>query len=841
MPRAAPAGNVQARNALPPSRPSRASRTARRASMENAPRVDAYRLALDVDFAGLSWSGAVEIELHPEGRTVSLDCEGLTVTRATWAGGAATHRVDPSRHRLDVTLPGADGGTGPLRVEFSGQIEQGGLLGFYRSRHGKGYALVTQCEPVGARKVFPCIDRPDRKAPLSLTVRTQSGLEVVANAPVAQRDERGDRTTWSFGPTPAMATYLFFLGVGTFDALEDRSSRVALRVLTPPGRGAAGRFALDAARRILAAYEAYYGIPYPLPKLDLLAVSEHAFGAMENWGAMSFRDMRLLVDETTSAQGKDEILDTISHEIAHQWFGNLVTLTDWEDVWLNESFASFLATKIAHQVEPSFDPKTASILHVAGTSAALLGDSLRSTHPVRAAAVRPEEISQIFDEISYGKGSALLGMMEAYLGPDQFRAGVTQYLDRFRYRNSVTTDLWNALSESTGEPVATMLGPWTDRSGLPLVRAGVVPGGLHLRQERFWMGGPGEPTTWPIPLMLEVNGRPQTVRFDAPEMHVPVPDGAVVHLNPEAVGFYRVLYDAELYDRLFRVLPGRSAADRWVVLEDLAAFLPSGAVPWATFERFARAHAGATERLVVDSLVTSLATGALVLPHHVPVQDLARAYFAGQYERIGPRRRPGEPTSDSLARESIVSARVRIDRAFARDFSEMFVEWDRLDAEVRGAAALARARADGASAHREIRTALEHAATEVDVLRLERALAWSADPASLRETLAWVLDGTVNRGHAASVILQAAMNPEARDLTWEWFQRELPRIDQLFRGSGFLSQTFEHAIPYLGLGRRTAVEEYFAAHEYPEGARGLAKGLERLDILQALASRLPRD
>ena len=807
--------------------------------MESVPQVEAYRLRLAVDFAGQTWSGTVEIDLHPSSGPIALDSDGLTIDRVTMRDHPVPFSVDPAHQRLSVELPSP--GSGPLRVGFHGKVEPGNLLGLYRTRHGAGYALVTQCEPVGARKVFPCIDRPDRKAPLTLEVTTATGLEVVANSAVVRTEPHAGQTTWTFAPTPSMSTYLFFLGVGEFDAIEDRSSRVALRVLTPPGRGASGRYALDVARRILTAYEAYYGIPYPLPKLDLLAVQEHAFGAMENWGAMSFRDMRLLVDETTSAAGKDEILDTISHEIAHQWFGNLVTLTNWEDVWLNESFATFLATKIAHQVDPAFDPKTASILHVAGGAAALAGDSLRSTHPIRAVVQSPEEISQIFDEISYGKGSALLEMMEAYLGPDRFRAGVTRYLERFRYRNTITNDLWNALSETTGEPVAAMLGPWTDRAGLPLIRATVGPAGLHLTQEKFWIGGTGDSTTWPIPLVMEVNGRTTAVRFDAPAMDLPIPEGAVVHLNPGAVGFYRVLYDAELYDRLFRVLPGRSPADRWVVLEDLAAFLPAGNVAWTTFERFARGLSGATERLVVDSLVSSLATGALAFPDHAPVVDLARTVLAGQFERVGAKRRPGEPSSDPLVRETVLSARVRVDPGFARDLSETFVEWDRLDAEVRGSAAVARARSDGASAYREIRRALEHAVTEIDTLRLERALAWSSDPSLVLETLGLSLDGTVNRGHAASVIVQASMNPAGRAVTWEWLQRELPRVDAAFRGSGFLSQTLETAIAYVGLGRRADVVRYFAEHSFPEGERGIAKGLERLEILESLGRRLPRD
>jgi tricorn protease interacting factor F2/3 len=277
---------------------------------ETAPTVRSYRLRLEVDFPGMRWNGTVEADLGPSSGEVAFDVDGLEVHEAAVDGHPVPFRLDPAHQKLLLSLVPSAATT--VRIRFSGRVVDGNLVGLYRTRHGPGYALVSQCEPIGARKIFPCIDRPDRKAPLALSVLVDPGLMVVSNTSVERTRDIDGRREWTFAATPSMATYLFFLGVGEFDVLEGRPSRVALRVLTPPGRAAAGKFALEAGRKILDAYEAYYGIPYPLSKLDLLAVAEHAFGAMENWGAISFRDMRLLVDETTSAQGKDEILDTIS-------------------------------------------------------------------------------------------------------------------------------------------------------------------------------------------------------------------------------------------------------------------------------------------------------------------------------------------------------------------------------------------------------------------------------------------------------------------------------------------------------------------------------------------------
>jgi tricorn protease interacting factor F2/3 len=467
-------------------------------------------------------------------------------------------------------------GNSPLIVEFSGSVAPKALIGFYRCPHGEETVLTTQCGPLGARRIFPCLDRPDRKSRVQLTVRTRADLEVLANTVAGPTREIDGRREWVFEPTPPMPSYLFYLGIGKFDRAEDRSRRVLVRVLGAPGKAAACQFALDAGRRILEGYEDYYSIPYPLPKLDLIAVRDHAFGAMENWGAITFREVRLLIDETSTSFQRRDVFETICHEIAHQWFGNLVTMASWDDIWLNESFASLMETRISERLAPSIDPGTDFFLRTAGTAAAFNGDGLPSTHPVRARVDRPEEISQIFDEITYGKGSTVLGMLEAYLGENRFRDGVTDYLDRFRYGNARTEDLWDALGRASGVAVAGVVSPWVDRPGHPVVLARSGEQGLRLTQERFSFLGSTTEEPWPIPMLVDVNGVKQRLLFDSRERIVPTAPGATVHLNPGAVGFYRVRYDESLYDRLFAVLPTRSPADRWSVVEDLGAFLLSG-------------------------------------------------------------------------------------------------------------------------------------------------------------------------------------------------------------------------------------------------------------------------
>ena len=802
----------------------------------NDPAPSDYRVRLDVDFAGLRWKGTVEFDLAGAGKECRLDSEDLAITAARQGGHPTPYSVAPKDGTVTITR--TPGGASGLAVDFEGKVDTTALFGFYRSRHGTGYVLTTHCEPTGARRIFPCVDRPDRKARVHLTVRAPRDLEVVANTePESSREVDGSRE-WVFVATPPMSTYLFYLALGKFDRVEDRSGRVAIRVLTPPGRAAAGRYALGVAAKVLRAYEEYYGIPYPLPKLDLIAIAEHAFGAMENWGAISFQETRLLVDASSGSFALRDVFETVAHEIAHQWFGNLVTMSWWDDIWLNESFASLMETMITARTEPGLNPWDDFFLRTAGMSAALNGDSLRATHPIRAPVERPDDITQIFDEISYGKGSSVLAMLNRYLGEEPFRAGVTDYLRRFVYGNARTEDLWNALGRASGEPVTAIAGPWIDRAGLPIVDARMGPRGLELEQRRYLYLGPQPDDPWPITMVLDVDGHRQSVRWDTRTHAVPASPSATVHLNPGGVGFYRVRYDPTLSERLLKVLPSRPATDRWVVLSDLAAFLTSGEVDWATYERFVRALGGSNDRLVLEPLSTTLSNLALYFPRLAPVQDLARSFLSDALDRIGIDRRPDEPAPNGVLRERLAFARVRVDATFARELSSRFLDWDRLDPDLRPAVAIARARQEGASGYRELRRALERPMVDSESARLARALGWSSVPELVRDALEFSISGGVSRSHILGVVTQASMNPVGRSVTWGWLTERLDRLDELFRGSGYLALVLENTVPVLGLDRADEVRAFLASHAYPEGTRGAEKGLERLEIVTRLGRRL---
>jgi tricorn protease interacting factor F2/3 len=799
-----------------------------------SPGIPEYRLRLDVDFDKLGWNGSVEFPFADGGHPVTLDAEDLEVRSVYQDGRSVPFEYDAARHRL--TIPRRDAGSSTYRIDFAGRVDPKRLLGLYRCPHGSGHVLTTQCEPIGARLIFPCVDRPDAKAKIHLTVRAPSELEVVSNTPAESVRPQGGATEWTFGPTPPMATYLFYLGIGKFDRVEHEGGRVKVRVLTPPGRGASGQFAVDAGAKILDAYETYYDVPYPLPKLDMIAVAEHAFGAMENWGAISFRDMRLLLEDSSGSEARASVFETICHEIAHQWFGNLVTMAGWGDLWLNESFATLMEAKITERVAPEFDPFTTFVVHTWGMRQGLDGDSLRATHPVRCPVHEAAEIGQTTDAITYGKGASVLRMMDAYLGEETFRSGVANYLRTFRFRNARTEDLWDALGLAARSDVSSVIRPWIDRSGLPVISAELTPGGLHLSQRRFSFQEAPEEAPWPIPLAVDVAGRRERHMFATRDLTIRVPQDATVHLNPGAVGFYRVRYDRALYDRLRRELPRRPALDRWIVLNDLLAFLMEGTVEWSLFETFVRNLGVTQDRVVASELVDSLTALALAAPGGRE-DALARWYLAELLRLIGTERAAGETESVGMIREDATTSLAWMDPRFAEKMGSRFPEWDRVDPDLRRAVAIGRARTGGAVGYHELRAALDRSPGESDSLRYGLGLAWSADPALVAEMLDLARTGRLNRGHIYILVAHAAMNPTGRPLVGPWLEERLPELSQIYRGSAILSYLLELTLPFSGLGRLEETRAFFREHPFPDAARGIAKGLERLEVVERYRSR----
>ena len=792
-----------------------------------------YRLDLTVDFERLSFRGVLEADLVDLHGPVVLDAVELEVAHVHVDGHPVRYESRPEQDAILVPDVPSTGAT--VRIEYQGHVNADGLMGFYRSKYGDSYILTTQCAPTDARRIFPCLDRPDRKAPIRLTLRIANDLEAIFNTPVAQEQREDGHRVLSFAPTPPMATYLFYLGVGRFDRWEGAQDPVKITVYTPKGRADSGRFGADHAAELLPEFGRYYDQPYPLPKLDLIAVPDFAYGAMENWGAISFRELQLLVDRSTPTRFKRLALDTVAHEIAHQWFGNLVTMHWWDDIWLNESFATFLEVRMVERLSPDYGSLENFIAYWLNRT--LIADSLPTTHPVTAEVHDPAQIPQIFDEISYGKGASLLRMFEAYLGEETFRRGIADYLARFRNGNARSRDLWEALDRAAGTPVSPMLEQWLNRPGLPMLSVTTSPEGIELRQRRYSLEGNHSDERWPIPLRVEINGTSRSLRMDDATLRIPAAPLSSLHLNPNAVGFYRVQYDEPSYAIVRREYPTRKPIDQWVLVQDQFALLFSGEVSPARYADLVAATAPLTGYLPVREVTEQLLALRWVVGEHAAISSTAREFLRTQFERLGSTPRPGEPETDGVVRERLTVTRSWWDTDFAKELAAGWPEFATLDADLRPAVAIAYGRTGGADAHAVLRRATEAAVTEIDAQVYETALASSSDPSLLEVTYRLLDEGILWGSHLPQVVRAAAQNPEGRAATWAWIQRRLETVGRESRGTGFASYVYEFALPYVGLGRRPEVEAWMRSHPVLEGERGAKKGLGLLGAVEALRRR----
>lgn len=795
-------------------------------------KAEEYQLSIDVDFQNRTFHGKVRLTGELDSPTLRLNAVGLDVNRAT--SGSRILSVRPLDATQEVELDGLPPGARELVLEYSGKVLDQSLLGLYRSEQPPGYVLATQFESTGARRVLPCADRPDQKAVFDVEVTTDAELNVIFNTPALETAAVGGRQRVRFARTPRMATYLVFLAIGKFDVLHGEGPGHSVSVWTPPGDAEKGRFALGVSQRVLKEFEEYYGVPYPLPKLDLISIRDFGSGAMENWGAIASRERLLLADETTPSGLRRAIATVAAHEIAHQWFGNLVTMQWWDDIWLNESFASFMAYKVLDLLGDM--PSIWSDFLLGEMSEALIGDSLATTHPIRQAVESPDEIDQIFDEISYGKGASVLRMLEAFLGPEVFRKGVHEYLVKFQYGNARGEDLWTALEATAHQPISDLMRRWVERPGHPVLIVHRGADGLHLEQRRFSISGDHPRQFWPVPLVARTDGTPVRVLMAEPEITLSVPAGVDVFLNEGALGFYRVLYDGPTYDQILARFDQHPPEERWLIAEDLYAFLFSGDASFGRWKSFIEKAADDRDPLVAHGALAQLVSLALPLYADPEFVELYRRFHAAQTQRLGFAPKPGESDMDRRLRDAVLRNRPLFDPDFARELAAKWPEFDRLDPDLRQAVASAYAQVGGAPVAEELWKRLREG-NDASQQEMARALLAFDDPSAVASTFERVSRGEMPFSQVPWAIFEALRHPRSRPVVWKWYLTDGERMLSGLAGTSFLHSIYEHLVSTLGTDRLEEVREYFTHHPIAGAERGIMKGLEYASISAGLRAR----
>jgi aminopeptidase N len=619
-----------------------------------------YSVAIVPDSAALTTSGdeTVVLKFRSATNTIQFNSLHQVLSGVTLDGKpVATVASDDEAQLTTVTLAApAAAGEHTLRFHFTGRIgeQPTGLFrqGYVTPAGQPGTMLTTQMESIYARQMFPCWDEPAFRARFELSVTAPASLVAVSNMPVVERKLAGELATTRFAATPAMPSYLIELTVGDIAAVTARSGGTDFGVWAVRGQESGGQYALANAQQILADYNDYFGVRYPLPKLDSIAIPGGFGGAMENWGAITYNEQVLLLTPASTMGQRQDVYSVQAHEMAHQWFGDLVTMGWWDEIWLNESFASWMAAKQTDRRNPDWhwwlgqdDSK----------EDAMSADAIASVHPILQHVTDENLIDNTFDpQITYSKGQAILRMLEAWLGPDTFRDGVRRYMKQRAYSNATSADLWQSLAAASHRDVAGMAASWTQVAGYPVVSVAAhcdAAGArtLDLAQERFLSdGSPGGASAWNIPLQLRsgVAGTAQAVVMGRTAQGLPAGRcGEALSLNAGAIGYFRVNYDAATLAANTREFGRLPAADRVVLLDDQWALASAGLAPLASYLALAGAQG---EELTpraweqVAGALESIEIAERGTPGHDAFMAYARSVLQPVFARLGWLPREGE-------------------------------------------------------------------------------------------------------------------------------------------------------------------------------------------------------
>uniref|UniRef100_A0A5B7A8X7 Aminopeptidase n=1 Tax=Davidia involucrata TaxID=16924 RepID=A0A5B7A8X7_DAVIN len=766
-------------------------------------------------------------------------------------------------------------GVGVLSIAFDGTLNEK-MKGFYKSTYEhngeKKNMAVTQFEPVDARRCFPCWDEPACKATFKITLEVPSELVALSNMPVTEQKVDGNLKTVYYQESPIMSTYLVAVVIGLFDYVEDQTSDgIKVRVYCQVGKANQGKFALNVAVKTLDLYKEYFAVPYSLPKLDMIAIPDFAAGAMENYGLVTYRETALLYDDKHSAAAnKQRVATVVAHELAHQWFGNLVTMEWWTHLWLNEGFATWVSYLAADSLFPEWKIWTQFLDE---STQGLRLDGLSESHPIEVEINHAAEVDEIFDAISYKKGASVIRMLQSYLGPECFQRALASYIKRHACSNAKTEDLWAVLEEESGEPVNKLMNSWTKQKGYPVVSVKVKDQNLKFEQSQFLLSGSHGDGQWIVPITLccgSYDGRQNFLLQAKSEtlnmkefLGSSISEGSLmetgkggksyendsecawIKLNVDQTGFYRVKYDEELAGRLRYAIESKclSATDRFGILDDSYALSMACQQSSASLLTLMGAYREELDYTVLSNLISISSKVARIAADAVPeLLDYIKQFFISllQYpaEKLGWDPKQGESHLDAMLRGELLTALAEFGHdATQNEASRRFYAFldDRnthlLPPDLRKAAYVA-VMQNVSSSNRSGYESLLRVYRETDLsqekTRILSSLASCPDPDIILEVLNFLLSSEVRSQDA---VFGLAVSWEGRETTWRWLKDNWDCISKTY-GSGFLITRFISATvsPFSSYEKANEVGEFFASRTKPSIARTLKQSIERVHI-----------
>ena len=828
-----------------------------------------YQITLQPDLDKFTFDGLelIEIEIAETTSDIVLNADEMRVHTATLVKDGNSQRanaitLDGERETVTLSFANAiEPGAAQLDLRFTGALNDK-LRGFYRSQYVNpegetAYLATTQFEATDARRAFPCWDEPSCKATFQLTLNIPAQMVAVSNTPII--DQAGLDAGYKsimFARTPVMSTYLMAFVIGDLTHIEqEAANNTRVGVWTTRGKEEQGRFALETSARMLSFFNDYFGIPYPLEKLDHIAIPDFAAGAMENWGAITYRETALLVDQANSSAGtRQRVAEVVAHEMAHMWFGDLVTMEWWDDLWLNESFASWMGTKAVDWAFPEWQMWTQFVNM--DTNRALSLDGLKNSHPIEQEVKDPSEISQLFDAISYSKGASVIRMLEQFLTPEVFQQGLHQYLNANQYANARTEHLWAALEEASQQPVTAIMGTWTGQMGYPVLRVEAHESGDHLElalsQERFVydnLMGESEPEemVWQVPVGVAQsgNGESQIIVMDSPQARLrldrPADADGWFKVNPLQTGFFRVNYSEADWQRLIPAISALTlpATDRLGIQNDAYALSKAGLLPVTQFLALAEAYKNEDDASVWSDLASNLRDIELLVadePCHENFRSFARNLFGPAARRIGWEARDGEGHLDALLRSTVLSqAGSYGDPEFLGQATERFDAYVKdaasLHPDLRGLVFSLAAQGGDEETYSRLWELEKKTDLQEEKIRLLLALGRFTQPELLQETLRRALTDDVRSQDTIMVITAVAANLRGRQSAWQFVKDNWAEFDRRYGDGGFgLMRLVSICSNFVDADKLAEVETFFQEHPAPAAERTIRQALERIRL-----------
>ncbi|HEX5482592.1 MAG TPA: M1 family metallopeptidase [Terriglobia bacterium] len=822
-----------------------------------------YQLTLTPDLAHNTYTGTetIQVRVLKPVPAITLNAVDLQFHEATIAGNNQTQKAkvstDPKREMATLAVAATlHPGPATIHLQFSG-ILNNKLRGFYRAHENGHKYAITQFEPTDARRAFPCFDEPALKATFDITLVIPKGDMAISNSEVVS-DRPGpgpEKHTVHFATSPKMSSYLVAMLVGDFKCLKGGADGIPIRVCAPPKQAPLGQFALESAEHILPFYDHYFGINYQFKKLDLIAAPDFEAGAMENTAAITFREADLLLDNRYASDvARKRVAEVVAHEMAHQWFGDLVTMDWWNDIWLNEGFATWMSSKPIEAWKPQWNAGTDDALE---THEALFLDSTATTRPIRApSAETSAEINQLFDGITYDKTAAILRMLEAYTGPEGFREGIHAYLKKYAYSNATARDFWDTITQVSHKPVNKIMPTFVIQPGAPIVGLQLRPEerstAATLTQQRYFRNRArfkaGSDERWMIPVCLKSAAEgDHCVILDQKQQTFHLPGRSPwVFANAGARGYYWAAYDPATLKHLSAAAEkGLTAPERVAFVADLGAMINSGKILIGDYLSTVASMANDPDRAVMSEVTAAFRATARDLiapPDEASYRAFVRRALKPAAERLGWKAKPGEHSETRLMRSDVLEALGYTGRdpqvlAKAKKLAEAYLK-DRsaVDPTLVGTV-LSLAALDGGSAlYGQFQEHSKTASSPGEMYGFLYALTDFTKPPLIQRTLEYSLTPAVREQDFTMFIGSLMSNPAARDITWDFIKSHWDQIQpklSTWGGAYIIGDTRT----FCDASHRDEMVQFFKAHPTPASDRTFQRTLEAINNCIDLRSR----